>query len=72
MRAQVQQAMEDGYLVADDNGRIQPGLQENEMEFVRSNRASQSRQRPNGEADIDRINADLNRMEGEEQEEAKQ
>ena len=64
--------MEDGFLVADENGRIQPGLQENEMEFVRSNRASQSRVRPNGPADIDQINADLERMEGEEQEEAKQ
>ena len=72
MRSQVQQAMDDGYLVAGDDGRIRPGLQENEMEFIRSNRGSQSRQRPHNQADVDQINADLNRMEGEEQEEAKQ
>ena len=52
-----------------EDGKLRTNLNDDEVEMIRSTRGQQSRRRPITEADIDRINADLDRMEGEERKE---
>ena len=46
-----------------DGGGFEAVMDPNEQESIKSQHAEQSKRRPIGEADIDRINADLDRME---------
>ena len=63
IRSQVQQMFDDGVIRNTEGGRFEAVLDPNESEQIKSHLAEQSKRRPLGEADIDRINADLNRME---------
>ena len=50
---------DDGALKRDDQGRFVPVIDPNESEHIRSNRGQDTRRRPMTEADIDRINAEV-------------
>jgi hypothetical protein len=50
---------DDGALKRDDQGRFIPVVDPNESEHIRSQRGQDTRRRPMTEADIDRINAEV-------------
>ena len=54
--------VDDGVIKQSEDGRFQAVQDPNESESIRSQRAEASRRRPINEADIDRINADLDQM----------
>ena len=53
-----------GILKKDDAGRFQAVVDPIESESIRSNLANPTKRKNINEADIDRINADLDQMEG--------
>ena len=59
MRDQVQQMFDDGALKRDDNGQFVPVTDPNESEHIRSQHGQETRRRPIFEADIDRINQEV-------------
>lgn len=63
MRQQVQGMFDAGVIKQVDGGGFEAVMDPNEQESIRSQQAEQSKRRPIVEADIDRINADLDRME---------
>ena len=63
MRQQVQGMFDAGVIKQVDRGGFEAVMDPNEQESIRSQHAEQSKRRPIVEADIDRINADLDRME---------
>ena len=63
MVSQVEEMFNNGILKHDENGHFQAVIDPNESEHIRSNIANQTKRRPINEADIDRINQDLDKME---------
>ena len=63
MRNEVQQMFNDGVIKQNLEGKFEAVLDASESEQIKSQLAEQSKRRPIGEADIDRINADLDKME---------
>ena len=62
MRNQVQSMIDDGALKENEDGGFTAVLDPAESEYLRA-QAAASKRRPMGEAEIDRINEDLLRME---------
>jgi hypothetical protein len=63
MVSQVEDMFNNGILKHDEHGRFQAVIDPNESEHIKSNMANQTKRRPINEADIDRINQDLDKME---------
>ena len=63
MVSQVEEMFNNGIHKHDVNGNFQAVMDPNESEHIKSNIANQSKRRPINEADIDRINQDLDKME---------
>ena len=63
VRQQVQQMVDQGIITQANNGQFQAVQDPSESEQIRSQRAEASKRKVIDEADIDRINADLDRME---------
>ena len=66
MYGQVQDMFNKGYLKAAEDGTYVPVTNPAESEHLRSEHAKQTKRKHVTEADIDRINADLDKMEGDE------
>ena len=65
MYGQVQKMFDDGIIKQSEDGHFMPVMDPEEIELIKSNRGDQSRRRPINEDDIDRINKDLEEMEGD-------
>ena len=63
MRQQVQTMFDNGVIKHNADGGFEAVVDPNEQLSIKSQIADQSKRRPIGEDDIDRINADLDRME---------